>query len=94
MPFPNQTPRPFTRDGIEWLNPDQYGCYGLFREGKWIYVGKGDIRSRLLDHLDGDDPLIIVEAPTHFVAVVTTNPDAVEMQLIAELDPIANRRPG
>jgi hypothetical protein len=52
MPFPQQNPIAFTQQGIESLNPDQYGCYGIFNSIRWIYVGKGDIRSRLLAHLN------------------------------------------
>jgi hypothetical protein len=94
MPFPQQTPRAFNRINIEALNPNQYGVYGLFREGSWIYVGKGDIRQRLIDHLNGDNPCIIRERPTHWVDEVTANMDARERQLILELNPICNQRIG
>ena len=94
MPFPQQDPRPFTRTGIETLNLNQFGVYGLFRQAQWIYVGKGDIRQRLLDHLNGDNPCIISHAPTYFVAEVTPNADQRERQLIQELQPICNQRVG
>jgi hypothetical protein len=94
MPFPHQEPRPFTREGIEWLGSNQYGVYGIFRAGAWIYVGKGDIRARLLDHLNGDNPRITKENPTHYVTVVTANADKTEKELIIELNPIANRKVG
>jgi hypothetical protein len=94
MPFPQQTPREFTKAGIEALNPGQMGCYGLFKTGTWIYVGKGDIRQRLLDHLNGDNPCITRQSPTHFVSEVTRDYDNREKQLIAELDPICNKRVG
>ena len=49
MPFPQQTPQPFTRPGVEWLAPNQSGVYGIYGNGKWIYVGKADdLRARLL----------------------------------------------
>jgi hypothetical protein len=94
MPFPTQTPQPFTRAGIEWLGPDQYGCYGIFREGLWIYVGKGDLRANLLAHFNGDNPDILKHAPTHYVTLVSSNADALEKQLIVELKPVANKRVG
>lgn len=58
MPFPQQNPLAFTRANIENLNPNQLGCYGLYIQGEWIYIGRGDIRQRLLDHLNGDNDLI------------------------------------
>jgi hypothetical protein len=95
MPFPQQDPRTFTKVGIEWLAVGQRGCYGIFRAGVWIYVGKtGDLRARLLQHLAGDNPRITRENPTHFVTMLTANDDVAEKQLIRELDPVANRQVG
>ena len=94
MPFPQQDPRPFTRAGIEALNPNQLGVYGIFKQGQWIYIGKGDIRERLLDHLNGDNPCITRYVPTHFVAEITTNMDERERQLIMEFQPACNQRLG
>jgi len=94
MPFPEQTAKAFTQEGIEWLNPNQYGCYGIFRSGAWIYVGKGDIRTRLLAHLNGDNPCITRQKPTSYVAVVTANMDREEKNLISELTPICNQKVG
>lgn len=94
MPFPQQVPRIFNKANVEALNPGQMGCYGLFRQGQWIYVGKGDIRKRLLDHLNGDTPCINRSNPTHWVDVVTSNYDALEKSLIRELKPACNQRVG
>jgi hypothetical protein len=94
MPFPKQTPRAFTRANIEALNKGQNGCYGLFKKGTWVYVGKGDIRVRLLVHLNGNNPCITREAPTHWVDVVTDDMDRMEKALILELDPICNKKIG
>ena len=95
MPFPQQDPRPFTRAGIEWLAPNQRGCYGIYRPSVWIYIGKtNDLRGRLLEHLGGDNPRITRENPTHFVTMLTANDTASEKQLILELDPVANRQVG
>ena len=94
MPFPSQTPRTFTQANVEAINPGQKGCYGLFRDGVWVYVGKGDIRTRLLQHLNGDNPCIIRQKPTHWVDVVTTDMDEMEKRLIRECDPICNKRVG
>lgn len=94
MPFPEQTPRAFIRANVEAIRPGQMGCYGLFKQGEWIYVGKGDIRQRLLDHLNGDNPCIIRRGPTHWVDEVTNNHDAREKQLILELKPSCNQKVG
>jgi hypothetical protein len=95
MPFPEQTARPFTRRDVEALKPNQTGVYGLFKANTWVYIGSGDIRGRLLDHLNGDNPRITREKPTHWVdAVVAGDPVPVEKQLISECDPVCNRRAG
>jgi hypothetical protein len=94
MPFPKQTPRPFTRSDVESLTPNQLGCYGLFAPDLWIYVGKGDIRQRLLDHLNGDNDCIKKSKPTQWVGVVTNDMDAEEKRLIRELGPCCNQRVG
>lgn len=94
MPFPTQTPRTFTRANVEAINAGQIGCYGLYKAGSWIYVGRGDIRERLLAHLNGDNPCITREAPTHWVDVVTTQDAAREKELILELRPLCNQKVG
>ncbi len=94
MAFPTQDPRSYNRDRVEKITPGQKGCYGLSRGDTWVYVGKGDIRDRLLDHLNGDNPCITREKPTHWVDVVTDDMDAREKALIRELGPICNERIG
>ena len=94
MPFPTQTPRLFTKAAIEVLNPNQNGVYGIYRQDRWIYVGRGDIRDRLLSHVAGNNPAITAERPTHFVTMVTPNDEAIERQLIIELLPVANKKIG
>ena len=94
MPFPQQTPREFTKQNIENITPNQYGVYGLFRSGTWIYIGRGDIRTRLLAHFNGDNSRITKEKPTHWVDCVTKNEIVEEKNLILEFDPICNRKVG
>jgi len=69
MPFPEQKSRPFTRANVKSLNPNQKGCYGLYHKDAWVYVGKGDIRERLLSHLSGDNSCITSSHPTHWVGL-------------------------
>ncbi len=95
MGFPNQTPRAFSRANVEAITPGQFGCYGLFiNGGGWVYVGKGDIRKRLLDHLNSDNPCITRNRPTHWVDIVTSSMDAPEKALILELQPSCNKKVG
>lgn len=95
MPFSNDKVFKFDRATIEWLSPNQGGVYGLYVASKnWVYVGKGDIRARLLAHLNGDNPCITGQRPTHFLTEVTPSMDAREKELILELNPSCNRRVG
>ncbi len=95
MPFIPQTPRVFTKTDVESLTPNQYGVYGIFRQGRWIYVGRGDIRQRLLTHLNGDNPSILLESPTHWVGeVLTGDPSIREKELILECSPCCNQKVG
>jgi len=95
MPFAQQVPRLFNHGNVEALKPNQFGVYGLFKRGVWIYVGKGDIRKRLLEHLNGDKPCILRNSPTHWVdEVIGGDPSIREKQLILELRPLCNERVG
>ena len=94
MPFPKQEFRPFTKEGIEWLATNQNGVYGIFRSDAWIYVGRGDLRTRLLAAFNGENPRITRERPTHYVTLVTKDDVAQEKALIIELQPIANQKAG
>jgi hypothetical protein len=95
MPFPQQTAREFNRANIERITPGTVGVYGIFRnQSSWIYVGRGDIRARLLSHLNGDNSCITGQGPTHYMDEVTNNDEARERQLILELQPICNKKVG
>ena len=94
MPFPQQTPRAFTKANIEAITPGQVGCYGLFREGVWVYIGRGDIRDRLLSHLGGGNSCITKEKPTHWVDMVTNEDEKNEKALILEFSPVCNKKVG
>jgi len=93
MLFANN-PRPFTRENVEALSPNRMGCYGIYRIGLWMYVGKGDIRARFLARLNGDVPCILKEKPTYWVDVVTDDVDNEEKRLILACDPVCNRTVG
>jgi hypothetical protein len=91
MPFNRDNPvRRFTRGNVESFPPDQLGVYGLFTRGRWIYVGSGDIRERLLGHLNGDNDCIAEHRPSDWVHEVTPDYAEREKQLILELRPRCN----
>jgi len=94
MPFIAQTPRIYNQRNVEALKLDQMGVYGLLHQNNCIYIGKGDIRTRLLAHLNGDNPMILKHQPTHWVDEVTVNLDAREIELIQEMNPVCNQRIG
>lgn len=94
MPFSTSNAYPFTRSAIESLAPDQQGVYGLFKTNVWVYIGKGNIRQRLLDHYNGDNPCITREAPTHWIAEPCRNTDEREEDLLREIPTVCNQRIG
>lgn len=96
MAFAQQTVRTFNRADVEALNQNQSGVYGIFKQGQWIYIGKGDIRKRLLAHLAGDNPAILAWRPTHWVGEIHLDPQMSirEKQLIIELNPPCNQKIG
>ena len=94
MPFPAQTPRAFTRQNVELITPGQNGCYGIMKNGRVVYIVKGDIRTRLLAHVDGDNPRISRLYPDQWVDVVTADMDNEEKRLIVEFNPVCNQRLG
>ena len=94
MPFPRQDPKPFVQERIERIRDGQKGCYGLYGGGEWIYIGSGDIKQRLLDHVRGDNPCLSRQRPTHWVDVVTADYKEREKRLIREYNPVCNQRVG
>lgn len=60
----------YNRLEINTYAPARAGIYGLFRGSQWIYFGEaGNIRDRLIQHLDRDayeQPCIALAQPTAF----------------------------
>src|SRR2546421_6839329 len=90
--FPRQIPATFTRTDIEAIEvtPGYLGCYGLFKADVWVYVGCGDVRARLLAHLNGDDACISKLRPTRLVLAVASDTTALERRLLSEHQPVCN----
>jgi hypothetical protein len=82
---------PFTRETIERLDPKVTGVYGLFRGDVCIYVGSGNLRTRLLAHLNGDLPGSTAAPPDKVTVEVTAQYVERERALVERLKPIANK---
>lgn len=99
-PFPEQSPRDFTREDIERIEPGPPGVFALLSAtGEYIYIGAGELREELLARLDGDDLCIASHAPTQWVywrmpadhdtaIAVVPNIERRRMQFTLELHPL------
>lgn len=94
MSFVQQPGRPFTKQNVETLPPNQVGVYGIYNASQWIYIGQGNLRERLLAHLSGDNPCILRNSPTHWVAEATSDPAGREKVLLGEIATACNQRAG
>lgn len=85
----------WSKSWIEFKAPNEPGVYSLCdKEGKVIFVGKGNIRERLLGHWNREYPTdspIWGHNPATFRFELTNNPSARAAELIRELRPICNR---
>ena len=93
MPFQNPM-RPYTRADVQSLNPNQNGVYGIFKGTSTIYIGSsGDLRERLLAHLNGDNACITRNTPDQRTGtIVSGDPTTLEGQLIREYSPVCTQR--
>ena len=87
MTFPPQKPRPFELTAVAALRPGVVGCYGLFRRERWVLIGAGDVRARLLAHLAGDRPWEPADEPTHWVLVETSEYESAARDLVLACAP-------
>ena len=91
MPFEHPM-RPYTRQNISSFNPNQSGVYGIFIGHLAVYIGSGDIRARMLDHINDDNPCIVSNNPNQWAAIVISgDPKPTEGELIQEYDPVCNK---
>jgi len=82
----------FQRECILKNAPESSGVYGLFN-AFWIYIGEADnLRARILEHLDGDDPCIVRFQPSGFAFELASPNERRRRheQLIKELQPLCN----
>jgi len=90
--LPQGALRAFTPENVEALPHGRVGCYALYTGDDCIFVGKGDIRARLLAHLRGDNFCIMMHRPTHWVHLVTPHIDAEGRRLVLTLKPRCNQQ--
>ena len=82
----------FQRESILKNAPESAGVYGLF-SAFWIYIGEAEnIRVRLLQHLEGDDPCIVRYRPSGFAFELTSLDEGHRRreQLMKQLQPLCN----
>ncbi len=86
--------RTFDRATIEAHAPDGPGVYILFRGDKCVYLGRGNIREKLLRHVEGDVECIVRHKPTHWYCIKTTSDlPGLERLLAAEFKPLCSETP-
>jgi excinuclease UvrABC nuclease subunit len=89
---------PFDYATILASAPAQSGDYALYNHTFWIYVGEsGNIRARVLQHLNGDNACITRNAPTGFQyepVAEQAQRVARQNQLIVALKPVCNQKLG
>lgn len=85
----------WSKSWIEFEAPNAQGVYSLRdKEGKVIFVGKGNIRERLLSHWnrqDAADLAIWDHDPASFRFELTRHPAARAAELIRELKPVCGQ---
>jgi hypothetical protein len=82
----------FQRESILKNAPESPGVYGLF-SAFWIYIGEAEnVRARLLQHLDGDDPCIVRYRPSGFAFELTSPAERLRRreQLMKQLQPLCS----
>lgn len=84
----------WSKPWIEYRAPNSLGVYSLRdKEGNVLFVGKGNVRERLLSHWNRENPTdasIWDHAPASFRFEVTLHPDKREAELVRELKPPCN----
>lgn len=79
------------------VNSKKRGIYGLISGKNWIYIGRGVIKDRLLDHLNGDNDCITKAKPTaFFFKYIKDKKQEIEQEkdFIEEIEPSCNKKVG
>jgi predicted GIY-YIG superfamily endonuclease len=54
--IPHENAYAFDEQSVLTYAPSEMGVYFIYRTGKWLYVGHGNVQERLLGHVRGDKP--------------------------------------
>lgn len=65
--IPHENAYAFDEQSVLTYAPHALGVYLIYRTGKWIYVGHGDVQDCLLGHVRGDTPDIQREDAAWFM---------------------------
>ena len=92
MPFQGEK-RPYNRKEVMAFPGFRHGVYGVFKDNVALFVGNsGDIKSRMLRHVNGDNPDITANAPNVWFAEIMAGAgqaaiEARQKQLVEEYKP-------
>ncbi len=95
MPFQAEK-RPYNRKDVMAFPGFKPGVYAIFKDSTVLFVGNsGDIKARMLRHVNGDNPNLTANEPNFWTAEVMagagqTNIEARQKALIDEFKPVFN----
>ncbi len=70
MPFQGDN-RPFSRKDVMAFPGFRPGVYGIFKDNTALFVGNsGDIKARMLRHVNNDNPNITASGPNLWMAEI------------------------
>lgn len=93
MPFQGEQ-RPYNRKDVMAFPGFRPGVYGIFKDGIALFVGNsGDIKARMLRHVNNDSPNITANEPNIWYAEIMAGAGQARIeerqkQLIAEYTPV------
>ena len=84
----------WAESSIRSIPDGKVGVYAVHNATVTIYVGMGDLKSRLQGHLSGDDECLASHRPTGWIAEVTDTPDKRRRTLVAQFTLPCNQQGG
>lgn len=93
MPWNNQNTFLYSMNSVLSSATQNSGVYGIFKPDQWIYIGEsGNIKQRLIQHLNRDNECIVRHGPTAFIFELCPSSERVQRQdaLILEFLPPCN----
>ena len=93
VPWNNQNTFLYSMNSVLSSATQNSGVYGIFKPDQWIYIGEsGNIKQRLIQHLNRDNECIVRHGPTAFIFELCLSGERVQRQdaLILEFLPPCN----